>query len=256
MTRGKSPTFKRHNRMPSAFCLSGKQAAVSVTKPNAAYQNLERDPFTNQLGLARLGGNKRRSSIASISTFKIPKSFRPSISRGGSSVYSRDTKGASVLPSPGLGCEFSVSLKSLPELDPRRATSFDETIFKDLDWTPLRVDASNHVSPADGLEEDDQDVGLVPQTPTFHDGKSAPETPRVGTASSNTFGTRMPVPKISIARSSDDVFGAGPITERRNDVVVEDGRVFKRVRAMESKFSHEDLARYGGRTAPGGVEWF
>ena len=65
----------------------------------------------------------------------------------------------------------------------------------------------------------------------------------------------MVVPRISIARRSDDVFGAGPMEAGRDDAVVEDGSVFRKVRALESKLSQEDLARYGGRTAPGGVEW-
>lgn len=258
MTRGKSARAKQHARMSNPFCLAGKQATISRMGSTSVYQHIEGNPFTDRVGLARLGGNRRRSSIASFSTLKIPKSFRPNISRGGSSIYSRDTKGISTLPNPGLASELSASSQSVPELSPRRVTSFDETIFKGLDWTPQDVDSRLEVSPALDSEKAHSSKALVPQTPTFGDGKSKKETPKVGTASSTTFGAHMPVPKISLARSSDDVFGEGPPPPptRSNDIVIEDGRVFHRVRAMESKLSQEDLAKYRGRSAPGGVEWF
>jgi hypothetical protein len=251
VTRGKSPGSKRHTRMSTAFCRPSRLVKGSETSPSA-----QRNPFGDRLGLARFGGTNRRSSIASLSTLRIPKSFRRNISRGGSSVYSRDTKGMSVLPSPGLVSEFSASLHSLPELGPRRATSFDENIFKDLDWSLQNLNVRHDVSPASVVERKNCGANRFPHTPTFPDRPPAPETPKIRTASSDTFGARMPVPKISIARSSDDVFGASPRIEAMKDVVVENGRVFKRVRAMESKLSNEDLARYGGRTAPGGAEWF
>ena len=161
-----------------------------------------------------------------------------------------------MLPSPGFVSEISVSLKSLPELSLRRATSVDETIFQDLDWTPEDADAGHDISTTSDLEMEDCVGGHLPQTPTLPDRPSSRETPKVGTASSDAFGAEMSAPKISVARSSDDVFGGGPMPGKSNDIVVENGRVFKRIRAMESKLSQEDLARYGGRTAPGGVEWF
>jgi hypothetical protein len=256
VTRGKSPGLKRHTRLSTAFRRPGRRVKESETSPGSPYQVLERNPFSDRLGLARFGGINRRSSVTSLSTLRIPKSFRPNISRGGSSIYSRDTKGMSVLPSPGLVSEFSASFHSLPELGPRRATTFDENIFKDLDWNLQNINARHHVSPASVVETETCGGNVLPQTPTFPHRQPAPETPKIGTASSDTFGARIPVPNISIARSSDDVFGASSKIEAMKDVVVENGRVFKRVRAMESKLSNEDLARYGGRTAPGGVEWF
>lgn len=254
--RGKSLRSKRHNRVSTPFCRPSKEAAVLRKNANSSYQNLEENPCTGQLGLTKLGGNKRRSSIASLSTLKIPRSFRPCFSIGGSSVYSRDTKGMSALPSPGLASEFSFSLKSLAEVNLRRATSFDETIFKNLDCTLQDVVGRHEVSPVSYREKEDVFDTHAPQTPSYPEGENTPETPKVGTASSDTFGTTMPVPKISIARSSDDVFGGGSMAEGRHEVVVESGRVFKRIRVMGSKLSQEDLARYGGSTAPGGVEWF
>lgn len=257
MTRGKLFITTRDNHLSSASCLSDEQVVVPETLPKSNNQHFEGNPFTGRLGLARVGGNKRRSSIASLSTFKIPRSFRPSIPRRGSSLYSRDTKGASVLPSPGLASQFLVSLESLPELDPGPATSSTERVPKGLGWTPQHVNAEDDVGLGSYHRQDAciaGGVSLIPQTPGFTN--TAPETPKVRTASSNVFGARMPVPKISIASSSDDVFGSSPTAEKiTDDVVIEDGRVFRRIRAMESKLSREDLARYGGKTAPGGVEW-
>jgi hypothetical protein len=161
-----------------------------------------------------------------------------------------------VLPSPGLTCDYSTSLPSLPESGLRRARSFDENMFQELDRTPFDAHDGLAVSPASERNHNNCIFSLTPQTPTLPDRRYMTETPQVGTASSGTFGGNMSIPKISIARSSDDVFGDGLTTERRNEIVVENGRVFERVREMESKLSHEDLARYGRKTAPGGVEWF
>lgn len=258
MTRGKSPKMKRRSSVSSVLCLPGRQDASSATKANYAFKNTEGNPFTNRLGSARLGSNKRRSSNASLSTLKIPRSFRPSISRGGSSIYSRDIKDTSVPPSPGLANEFSVSSQSTSQ--PRRtlSTSHDETLIRDFGQRSQDLEAKHDVSSCRSRESQSKKDGYLPQTPTPPARNPLRETPQVGTASSNTFGRKMSIPRINIARSSDDVFGAAPVmAEGRNDrtVVVEDGRVLKRVRAVESKLSQEDLARYGGKTAPGGVGW-
>jgi hypothetical protein len=144
-------------------------------------------------------------------------------------------------------------MHSHSELSPRRAASFDESLFMDLEWAAPDPHASHEIS--DGVLTRDIVGGSVPQTPRLpvHLATETPKVPTVGTASSNTFGAKMSVPKISIARSSDDVFGA--YRSSSNEFVIEDGRVLKRVRAVESKLSSEDLARYGGMTAPGDVEW-
>jgi hypothetical protein len=284
VTRGKSPRSTRATRISTAFCLPRTQSAVLESTKKSNYRNLEENPFTNRLGLSRFGGDKRRSSIASLSTLKIPKSFRPIISRAGSSIYSRDTKGLSVLPSPGLASEFSISLQSLPEAGPiKRAASLDETILEDFGWMPLtdedaideRRDSGTHESAGEKLDSEDHAIGgVVPQTSALshaHPPRQI-ETTSIAAepASPQTFHQKMQVPTINIARSSDDVFtGARPnprqmMTEpegfqwrdRNETLVVEQGRVFQRVRAMECKISCEDLVRYGGKTAPGGVEWF
>ncbi|KAF7507666.1 hypothetical protein GJ744_010219 [Endocarpon pusillum] len=257
MTRGKSPKSKRRSSVTSVLCLPGRQDALSATKANCAFQNIEGNPFTDRLGLARLGSNKRRSSNASLSTLKIPRSFRPSISRG-SSIYSRDIKDTSVLQRPGLANEFSASLQSLPQPGLTLATSYDGTLNSDFGQRSQDLEAKHDVSPCRSRESQSKKDGYLPQTPTPPARSPLRETAQVGTASSDTFGRRMAIPRINIARSSDDVFGAAPVmAESRNDrtVVVEDGRVLKRVRAVESKLSQEDLVRYGGKTAPGGVGW-
>ncbi len=243
--------------MSSVLCLPDRQDTTSATQANYTFRNLEGNPFANRLGLAQLGSNKRRSSLASLSTLKIPRSFRPSISRGGSSIYSRDIKDMSVSPGPGVANEFSVSLRSLPQLGLMPAASHDETLLRDTNQRRQEAEAKYDVSPSIRRETQFNE-GHLPQTPTLPARNPLRETPQIKTASSDTFGTKMSIPRISIARSSDDVFGAVPVmAERKTDetVVVEDGRVFRKVRAVESKLSQEDLVRYGGRTAPGGVEW-
>lgn len=270
----KSPKAKRQIHRLRSRRRSGNEQAISESNTYATYEILEDNPFVDRFGLARLGGDRRRSSVASLSTLKIPKSFRSRMSRGGSSTYSRDTKGVSMLPSPGLGGKLSSPLRSLPRLKARRANSFDETIFQDLGWTPpFDGDSGNDVSLTfEANKENQKPVQGHPRSPTFsHNRQPTRRTPIDGTASSNTFGSRMPVPKISIARSSDDVFRNSsptfsPLRTRRsraesedgdcNNAVVENGRMFKRIRAVESKLSHEDLIKYGRKTAPGGVEWF
>jgi hypothetical protein len=268
VTRGKTLSSKRHIRISTVFHPPGRQSAEVTEDVKSTSHNLE-NPFMDRLGLARVGSNVRRSSVASLSTLKIPKSFHQNNSRAGSSIYSRDTKGMSVPPSPGLASEVATSLQSLPEQSPlRRAISFDETLLKDFDWAlpfddDIDVKSRHDVAASSNRKEETHPRGdiRVPQTPTFLNGKSTAntETSNVGTASSNTFGAKMAVPKISIARSSDDVFGASSsmrCQEPNMAVGTGIGRAFKSVRVMGSKLSQEDLVKYGGRTAPGGVEWF
>ena len=261
VTRGKAPNSRRHTRISTAFHPPSK---LSVETPNEAksnYNSFERISFMDRLGLARVGGNRRRSSIASLSTLKIPRSFRhgPSSSQAGSSIYSRNTKDMSAVASPGFASEFSTLLQSLPERNPLRQTaSFDETIFKDLDWTPPLDDDIDDESQHDGSaplrlrETTVHGVNkTIPQTPTIPRSQrtAETETPGVCTASSTTSGTRMLIPKISIARSSDDVFGAGSSsTDQKHDVVMEPGlgRGFESVRAMGSKLRRIWLGMVAG----------
>lgn len=269
VTRGKSPSLKRCIQISPVFKYPGKFPAKVATNGGTADRKLEQNPFLDRLGLARVGGNKRRSSVASLSTLKIPKSFRSSDSRAGSSIYSRNTKGMSVPPSPGLASDVPTSLQSLPEQSPtRRAISVDETCSKGFDWTlpfaddidvPSRHDRSASLKLKEACRPNSKMNDS--RTPSGLTGQSTADTatPDVGIASSNTFGTKMPVPKISIARSSDDVFRArSPMASQRPAKGPAAGidRSFKSVRAMGSKLSYEDLVRYGGRTAPGGAEWF
>lgn len=163
-----------------------------------------------------------------------------------------------VPPSPGVANGYSVSLQSLPQPIPVPAASYDETLLRDADQESQDAEAKHYASPnTDRETQFDEDHR--PQTPSLPIRNPLRGTPQIGTASSDTFGTKMSIPRVTIARSSDDVFGATSMTAKRRDdntVVVEDGRTFKKVKAMESKLSQEDLMRYGGRTAPGGVEWF
>lgn len=260
VTRGKSPRSQRYAQGSTAFCLPRVHGAASEANAEPTYPNLEGDPLRRRLRLARLGGDKRRSSLASFSTLQIPRSFRPGTPRGGSSIYSRDTAGAAAgvaaLPDPGHATNSLTALPTLPSPNSRRATSFDENIFQDLDWNLQHVNGRLDVSSASESEKEGLTCHLIPCTPRLPERQMMPETPEIGTASSATFGTRMTIPKIRIASTSDDVFGGDGLVEKETDFVVENGRVLRRVRAMESKLSQEDLAKYGGKTAPGNVEWF
>lgn len=162
----------------------------------------------------------------------------------------------SVPPSPGLGSEFSARLQPRPEPVLRRAMSLDETIFKDLDWAPQNINDRHQISTVLFLGREGDVHGQCPQTPTLPAEQIARDMPGIERPLSEVFSKGVTLLEISLARSSDDVFGDDTISERRNDTVVENGRVYRRVRAVESKLSQEDLARYGGKTAPGGVEWF
>lgn len=280
VTRGKAPTSKHPIRISTVFHPPSRFFSEISHDVNSHYHSLEKNPFLDRLGLARVGGNRRRSSIASLSTLKIPRSFRhgSSNSQAGSSIYSRDTKDMSLIQGPGLATGFMTSLRSLPERNlRRRPASFDETTFKDPpDWTPPlnrgTEAGSPHPSSASLHLKETAVHGVVhetiPHTPTCaKEGHpttgTETETPAVlvGTASSTTFGTNMQIPKISIARSSDDVFGAAASSTGRqpHDVVGEEPGLDRGShhcgRAVGSKLSQEDLVRYGGRTAPGGVGW-
>ena len=160
----------------------------------------------------------------------------------------------SVALSPGLVGGFSSSFQPTLVPDLRRTRSFDETIFRDLDWAPQSIDDRQQLSPMLSTGKEDGLDRHGTQITTYVGDQIAPGTPRFETTSSHVFGKRFSRLEISLARRSDDVFGGDPISGR-NDTVIEDGQVFKKGRVMESKLSQEDLARYGGRTAPGGVEW-
>ena len=268
-TRGKSPSSKRHIRISTVFHPLGQFPTEFSEDVEDTHRKFEHNPFMDRLGLARVGGNRRRSSIASLSTLKIPKSFRSSNSRAGSSIYSRDTKSMSVPPSPGPAIDLSTSLQSQTEQGrTRRAASFNESFPKGFDRLlpferDVDVPSQHNGSASSKLKEGSRPHSdrNDPQIPFFPSGQSTANiaVSDVGTASSNTFGTKMPVPKISIARSSDDVFGAGTsMATQRTDIGPETGigRNFRSVKAIGSKWSFEDLVRYGGRTAPGGAEWF
>lgn len=255
MTRGKSPKFKRQFLPSTTFCLSNREERESKIKINSLCQNLEQDPFVNPLGSARLRRKKRHSSAGSLSPIKDPDSSTRRSSGGGSRIYNRKVKDTSVVLCPGLVGGSSGSFQPTPEPDPRRTRSFDETIFRDLDWARQSISDRQQVSPVLFPGKEDCLNRPEPQITTYLGDHIAPEMPRFATSTSYAFGKKFSLLQISLARKSDDVFGGDSISERRNDIVIEDVKVFTKGRATESKFSQEDLARYDGRTAPGGVEW-
>ena len=170
----------------------------------------------------------------------------------GSSVYSRDTKGMSMLRSPTFpigNLERSNTNPPSPLLENpslRRASSL-ELVKKKIDnWDLHTGNLDLSLSPATLSQRPLSDVGLRSPILPMDIDSLAPLTPRVRKDDPTTFGLTMPAPKICVGRPSDDVFGVVDNTHGS-------GRVLRRVLDME--MSSDTTSRYTGRTAPGGAEW-
>lgn len=170
-----------------------------------------------------------------------------------SSLYSRDSKGMSMLHSPTFpigNSERSGTSLSSPTIEnpsPRRASSL-ELVRKKIDnWDLHTGNLDLSFSPTSLSHRPLSDVG--PRSPTFPlvIDSLAPLTPRARKEEPTTFGPTIPVPKICVGRPSDDVFGVVESTHGS-------GRVLRRVLDMEIS-TDTTSSRYIGRTAPGGAEW-
>jgi hypothetical protein len=165
-----------------------------------------------------------------------------------SSVYSRDTKGMSIPPSPKLapGTDQE-SEKGLPLDEPSvgRADSMDLVRSKIDDWNLSTGDLELPIPP---LFDTQSDVG--PKNLRFVVETENPLPVSTGAKGDvpTSFGLAMPVPKIYVGRSSDDVFGDGGSAQNS-------GRVLRKARYMEMIRSESNRSRCYGRTAPGGAEW-
>lgn len=225
-------------------------------------RNHEAKALKDRIDFAEVEKSKIRSSVASLSTLKIPKSLCPNGSRAGSSVYSCDTREMDITASPGQARASRASSNLLPDLSPGQAISLDELIFKALEWNPLVEPGSSSpefAAPDTVTECHPRDRTGSPPTSSSINEQSTPLTAEAETSCTNSPSSKVLVPHISIARSSDDVFGGAGLSQRAEEgentlEMADDGRGL-RLRTMISKLSQEDLMRYSGRTAPGGVEW-
>jgi hypothetical protein len=233
------------------------QASVGHTSPSERPRALSPGKFA-PLSLQKSLKSKRyfRKSIgfyhcksAVRTAVAIPKQTH--INRGswrGSSVYSRDMKGVSILQGPTCTPVISdESGTSLPpdELTLWHANSTDLARSKIDDWNLHTGDLHLSISPV--ADRPRSDVG--PRSPPLQVDFENPAP--LGSCSQENdrtiFGLAMPIPKILVGRHSDDVFGDRGSAQSR-------GRVL-RVLDMEMASTEPSISRYCGKIAPGGAEW-
>jgi hypothetical protein len=176
----------------------------------------------------------------------IPKQTH--INRGswkGSSVYSRDMKGMSILQDPACAPVISdESGTSLPpnELSLRRANSTDLVKSKIDGWNLHTGDLHISIPPVADWPRPDVDPRSPPLQIDFEN--PAPLGSRPQENGHTIFGLTMPIPKILVG---DNVFDDERGAQSR-------GRVLK-VPDIEMASTESSISRYCGKTAPGGAEW-
>ncbi len=222
-----------------------------LSKPNGKFARLRPVRLNLTLNARSTALNRRapRHSTSSLRGLLMPlgKSKRTSIQA--SSVYSRDTRGVSIVRTP--------TSPAFSEIQPaeivggagvlaRKALSLDVLRSKIDDWDLHTAYLDFSTSPSSTLKRVVSDLG--PKSPTF---------PAPGTASAahgNRNGTshqsvEPTIPKICVGRRSDDIFG-DPSPN------VQTGRVLNRVIDTEVAASMASLTRsLSNGSAPGGVNW-
>ena len=226
----------------------GMTSSKHGLKLYTAFNNTEKSNDDHSSVLGRDG----MSATSKMTTTPLLRAQRPfSTCWNGSSIYSRDTKGMSVLRSPVFSEETAQETeRKLPLGEPsrRRSSSTDLARTKIDDWILYTADLDLPSSPTTTNKLTLSDFG--PQSPTLFgiNDSPAPLNPHAGGNNPTTFGLTVPVPKVYVGRASDDVFGDEKDVHGR-------GRVLKQVLDMEMANSSGDLFRYNGKTAPGGAEW-
>jgi hypothetical protein len=178
----------------------------------------------------------------------IPK--QTDIDRSGwrvSSVYSRDTKGVSILHDPT--CAPVISDKGGTNPRPNepslgRANSTD-LVWSNNDWNLHAGDLHRSIPPIADWPR--SDVG--PRSPPLHIDSENP-APLGSCPQENghtIFGLTVPIPKILVGRPSDDVFCDGGSVQSR-------GRMLRNVLDMDMAGTESSISGYCGKTAPGGAE--
>ena len=215
----------------------------TLVRPRPARLNLHfnaKSPFVKKTA--------QRHSMSSLSSLLMPlgRSKRPSVQA--SSVYSRDTRGVSIVRSP-----TSPAFSEHPVADAereagtmaRKASSLDLLRSKIDNWDLHTAYLDFPTSPSSTLKRALSDLG--PRSPTF----PAPRPASVGTAGERTDQQELqrPIPRICVGRPSDDIF-------RDPSPNIESGRVLKRVLDMEVAASIANLTRSLSKgSAPGGADW-
>jgi hypothetical protein len=194
----------------------------------------------------------QRHSISSLGSLLMPlgKAKRPSVRV--SSVYSRDTRDVSFVQSP---TSFSTTEKFSPGPltesfptgpIPRKASSLDLVRSKIDNWDLHTTYLDFSSSPSSELKRALSDLG--PRSPSFPALTLHSVVDSSGDSSERNV-VQHPVPKIFVARPSDDIF-------RDPSPKLESGRVLRRVLDMEVAASMATLKRYPSQgSAPGGADW-
>ena len=190
-----------------------------------------------------------KSTLGTAITKPMPVRLKRSSWRG-SSVYSRDTRGMSILGSPKCAARANHDrgkILLLKEPSPSRATSVDLVRSKIDGWNLHTADLKLSL-PSLSLDRPQSDIGS--QRPglraTTDDPASVSEQLKQDFLT--PFGLTMQIPKIYVGRPSDDVFGDGGSAQNS-------GRVLRRVLDMEMASTESNISKHYGRTAPGDAEW-
>jgi hypothetical protein len=188
----------------------------------------------------------QRHSMSSLGSLLMPLASlkRPSVQA--SSVYSRDTRGISIVRSPTTPTFSDKASADVEEkasvLGPiaRKASSLDLLRHKIDNWDLRTTFLGFPTSPSSALKRVLSDLG--PSSPTFPGERSV----SMETARNAVHRT---VPRIYVGRPSDDIF-------RDPSPKVESGTVLKRVLDMEVAASMANLTRTRSKgSAPGGADW-
>ena len=188
-----------------------------------------------------------RHSFSSISSMLAPlvSSRGRRLSLHGSSVYSRDTKGMSLVRSPFSETFSSTHASHLQTpveashmLGKRKASSMDMLQSKIDSWSLQTPHLDLSTSPSSPLKRALSDLG--PRTPLL-------PTDTNGAAKITMPGSRPVVPEIHIGRASDDI---------SRYLEYDGGKLFKQMHNVEMSLSESNLSSVLGRGgAPGGAMW-
>ena len=216
----------------------------TLTRPKPARLNLS---FNAKSSIGK--DRAHRHSVSSLGSLLMPlgKAKRPSIQA--SSVYSRDTRGHSIIRSP-ISPAFSEKPSTRPDPNDvgagnmvRKASSLDLLRSKIDNWN---LDTLGYLEfpTSPSLKRALSDLG--PRSPAI-----PPPRPSslVAAGEGSNQVCRRPIPRIYVGRPSDDIF-------RDPSPNPESGRVLKRVLDMEVAASMANSTRsLSGGSAPGGADW-
>jgi hypothetical protein len=197
------------------------------------------------------------SSTANASKYSLasPTSLQPPRALGGSdkgsSIYSRTTKGMSLIQTPTYTKTPQSPRANSVDILRSKIDAWDlQTPNLDLCFPGSPITTTHR--PTSSIHRPTSSIyPLTAPDDIRHTDSPAPLTPRRRNGIPPPFGltVQIPSPCLRIHRSSDDVFGSAGRVQGQ-------GRVLRRVLDMEMATSSEgDLLQYKGKTAPGGAAW-